>query len=242
MFDTGLSTAVNSVKSYRGNFHQVGVYVAEGFANGISDGTNSAVNAASRLAAAAINAAKSETGVHSPSRVFYQIGDYVVQGFVNGIDDNAKMATRSSELMAAKTVSAFNRVIRNIDTNAIDTTPRITPVMDLSNVYAGSANISNLLGDQSFSAKLVGIQPYASPLSMMSAQQSAMEEYQASVMASNNTLQGSIDGMREDLNAYTTAVESQETAMYVDGKKLATTIAKPMNQQLGTLSRRQRLG
>lgn len=242
MFNTGLSTAVNIAKSYRDDFYQVGAYVAEGFSNGIAAGTNSAVNAASKLAAAAIQAAKDETGEHSPSRVFYQIGDYVVQGFVNGIDDNAKMATRSSELMAARTVSAFNHVIRNIDTNAIDMTPRITPVMDLSNVYAGSAHISNLLGDQSFSAKLVGIQPYASPLSMMSAQQSAMEEYQASVMASNNTLQGSIDGMREDLNAYTTAVESQETAMYVDGKKLATTIAKPMNQQLGTLSRRQRLG
>lgn len=242
MFNTGLSTAVNIAKSYRDDFYQVGAYVAEGFSNGIAAGTNSAVNAASKLAAAAIQAAKNETGEHSPSRVFYQIGDYVVQGFVNGIDDNAKMATRSSELMAARTVSAFNHVIRNINTDAIDMTPRITPVMDLSNVYAGSSHISNLLGDQSFSAKLVGIQPYASPLSMMSAQQSAMEEYQASVMASNNTLQGSIDGMREDLNAYTTAIESQETAMYVDGKKLATTIAKPMNQQLGTLSRRQRLG
>lgn len=242
MFNTGLSTAVNIAKSYRDDFYQAGAYVAEGFSNGIAAGTNSAVNAAAKMAAAAIQAAKDETGEHSPSRVFYQIGDYVVQGFVNGIDDNAKMATRSSELMAAKTVSAFNHVIRNIDTDAIDMTPRITPVMDLSNVYAGSSRISNLLGDQSFSAKLAGIQPYASPLSMMSAQQSAMEEYQASVMASNNTLQGSIDGMREDLNAYTTAVESQETAMYVDGKKLASSIAKPMNQQLGTLSRRQRLG
>lgn len=242
MFNTGLSTAVNIAKSYRDDFYQVGAYVAEGFSNGIAAGTNSAVTAASKLAAAAIQAAKDETGEHSPSRVFYQIGDYVVQGFVNGINDNAKMATRSSELMAAKTVSAFNHVIRNIDTDAIDMTPRITPVMDLSNVYAGSAHISNLLGDQSFSAKLVGIQPYASPLSMMSAQQSAMEEYQASVMASNNTLQGSIDGMRKELSAYTTAVESQETAMYVDGKKLASSIAKPMNQQLGTLSRRQRLG
>lgn len=242
MFNTGLSTAVNIAKSYRDDFYQVGAYVAEGFSNGIAAGTNSAVNAASKLAAAAIQAAKNETGEHSPSRVFYQIGDYVVQGFVNGINDNAKMATRSSELMAAKTVSAFNHVIRNIDTDAIDMTPRITPVMDLSNVYAGSSHISNLLGDQSFSAKLAGIQPYASPLSMMSAQQSAMEEYQASVMASNNTLQGSIDGMRKDLNTYTTAVESQETAMYVDGKKLASSIAKPMNQQLGTLSRRQRLG
>lgn len=242
MFNTGLSTAVNIAKSYRDDFYQVGAYVAEGFSNGIAAGTNAAVTAASKLAAAAIQAAKNETGEHSPSRVFYQIGDYVVQGFTNGIDENAKMAIRSSRNMAAKTVSTFNRVIQDINTDAIDMTPRIAPVMDLSNVYAGSSQISNLLGNQSFSARLTGIQSYASPLSMMSAQGDAMAEYQANVMKSNSTLQGSIDGMRKDLNAYTTAVESQETAMYVDGKKLATTIAKPMNQQLGTLSRRQRLG
>lgn len=242
MFNTGLSTAVNIAKSYRDDFYQVGAYVAEGFSNGIAAGTNSAVNAASKLAAAAIQAAKNETGEHSPSRVFYQIGDYVVQGFTNGIDENAKMAIRSSRNMAAKTVSTFNRVIQDINTDAIDMTPRIAPVMDLSNVYAGSSQISNLLGNQSFSARLTGIQSYASPLSMMSAQGDAMAEYQANVMKSNSTLQSSIDGMREELNAYTTAVESQETAMYVDGKKLASSIAKPMNQQLGTLSRRQRLG
>ena len=242
MFNTGLSTAVNIAKSYRDDFYQVGAYVAEGFSNGIAAGTNAAVTAASKLAAAAIQAAKDETGEHSPSRVFYQIGDYVVQGFTNGIDENAKMAIRSSRNMAAKTVSTFNRVIQDINTDAIDMTPRIAPVMDLSNVYAGSSQISNLLGNQSFSARLTGIQSYASPLSMMSAQGDAMAEYQANVMKSNSTLQSSIDGMREELNAYTTAVESQETAMYVDGKKLASSIAKPMNQQLGTLSRRQRLG
>ena len=242
MFNTGLSTAVNIAKSYRDDFYQVGAYVAEGFSNGIAAGTNSAVNAASKLAAAAIQAAKDETGERSPSRVFYQIGDYVVQGFVNGINDNAKMATRSSELMAAKTVSSFNRVIRGINTDAIDMTPRITPVVDLSNVNASAGRISSLFGTQTFTANMSGIQPYSSQLSMMQAQQEAMAEYQANVMQSNNTLQTSIDGMREDLNTYTTAIESQETAMYVDGKKLATTIAKPMNQQLGTLSRRQRLG
>ena len=242
MFNTGLSTAVNIAKSYRDDFYQVGAYVAEGFSNGIAAGTNSAVNAASKLAAAAIQAAKDETGEHSPSRVFYQIGDYVVQGFVNGINDNAKMATRSSELMAAKTVSSFNRVIRGINTDVIDMTPRITPVVDLSNVNASADRISSLFGTQTFTANMSGIQPYSSQLSMMQAQQEAMAEYQANVMQSNNTLQTSIDGMREELSTYTSAIENQETAMYVDGKKLASSIAKPMNQQLGTLSRRQRLG
>ena len=242
MCNTAMSSCLGTIKGYRDDFEEAGGYIAAGLSIGISNGASSAISAAAKMAADAVAAAKKEAGINSPSRVFYEIGDYIVQGLTNGIDDNAKMAIQSSRNMAAKTVSTFNRVIQGINTDSIDMAPRITPVMDLSNVYAGSSRISNLLGDQSFSAKLVGIQPYASPLSMMSAQQSAMEEYQASVMASNNTLQGSIDGMRKDLNAYTTAVESQETAMYVDGKKLATTIAKPMNQQLGTLSRRQRLG
>lgn len=242
MCNTAMSSCLRAIKDYRDDFEEAGGYIAAGLSIGISNGASDAISAAAKMAADAVAAAKKEAGINSPSRVFYEIGDYIVQGLTNGIDENAKMAIQSSRNMAAKTVSTFNRVIQGINTDSIDMTPRITPVMDLSNVYAGSSRISNLLGDQSFSAKLVGIQPYASPLSMMIAQQSAMEEYQASVMASNNTLQGSIDGMRKDLNAYTTAVESQETAMYVDGKKLATTIAKPMNQQLGTLSRRQRLG
>lgn len=242
MINTGLSTCLTAIDKYREDFHKSGKYVAAGFANGISDGTNDAVNAAAKMAAKAIQAAKDETGERSPSRVFYQIGDYVVQGFANGINENAKMAIVSSRNMAAKTVSAFNRIISDINTDSIDMTPRITPVMDLSNVYAGSSQISNLLGDQSFSARLNTVQSYASPLSMMSAQQDAMEEYQANVMQSNNTLQASINGMRDEIGAYATAIEHQETAMYVDGKKLASSIAKPMNQQLGTLSRRQRLG
>ena len=71
---------------------------------------------------------------------------------------------------------------------------------------------------------------------------SMLSQYQSDIKAGNASMMRALDGVREDLNTYTTAIESQETAMYVDGKKLATTIAKPMNQQLGTLSRRQRLG
>lgn len=242
MTNTAMATCITAIRSHRDEFAEAGGYIAGGLAAGISSGSSKAVDAAAKMAADAIAAAKKEAGVNSPSRVFYEIGDFIVQGLRNGIDENAKMAIKSSRNMAAKTVSTFNRIIGEINTDSIDMTPRITPVMDLSNVYAGSSQISNLLGDRSFSARLNNVQAYASPLSIMSAQQDAMEEYQANVMQSNNTLQTSINGMREELGAYTSAIEHQETAMYVDGKKLASSIAKPMNQQLGTLSRRQRLG
>lgn len=53
-------------------------------------------------------------------------------------------------------------------------------------------------------------------------------------MASTTNL--GLTQLNESLGSFANA--TQETAIYVDGKKLASTIAKPMNQQLGILSRR----
>ena len=50
-----------------------------------------------------------------------------------------------------------------------------------------------------------------------------------------------LSDLRGDLSRYNDSIAGQETAVYVDGKKLASTIAKPMNQQLGALSRKARI-
>lgn len=41
-----------------------------------------------------------------------------------------------------------------------------------------------------------------------------------------------------DIRDYAKATEKRETAVYVDGKKLASSLAKPLNQQLGVMARR----
>lgn len=71
---------------------------------------------------------------------------------------------------------------------------------------------------------------------------SMLSQYQSDIKAGNTSMMRALDSVREELGTYASAIENQETAMYVDSKKLASSIAKPMNQQLGTLSRRQRLG
>ena len=68
-----------------------------------------------------------------------------------------------------------------------------------------------------------------------------MRQYQSDMIASNQTVTNAINSLREDMGGYTDAVKNSETVMYVDSKKLASSIAKPMNQQLGQMSRRSRL-
>jgi len=40
------------------------------------------------------------------------------------------------------------------------------------------------------------------------------------------------------MTEYQKAIENQELGVYMDGDKVASKLAKPMNQKLGTLSRR----
>ena len=67
--------------------------------------------------------------------------------------------------------------------------------------------------------------------------ESGVIDSQNEINASNNEVITAINGLRADINAIYNG-EDQEVALYVDGKKLASTLAKPMNRQLNILSKR----
>ena len=242
-FNGGMDAAVAKIKSYRSSFYDAGAYVAAGLAEGMRANINSAAQAAAELAAAASKAAKDNLGVQSPSRVFMQIGKFVGEGFSIGMNRTEKLVGRSAKSLSGSAIgsvrSAMN-AIRKEMTSDIKYAPSIYPVIDTSHIKLQNEKLTDIVARGNASIRSVnrgitGIGQVVSTNSMLS-------QYQSDVKAGNTSMLHAIDGMREELNAYTTAVESQETAMYVDGKKLASSIAKPMNQQLGTLSRRQRLG
>ena len=64
-----------------------------------------------------------------------------------------------------------------------------------------------------------------------------MSDVQSNIEKSNERVTSAISGLREDMNSYYSS-DDQEIALYVDSKKLATSIAKPMNNQLNILSKR----
>ena len=242
-FNGGMKSAVEKIKGYRSSFYDAGSYVAAGLAAGMKANINSAAQAAAQLAAAASKAAKDELGVQSPSRVFKQIGKFVGEGFSIGMNRTEKLVARSAMSLSDSAIGSVRSAMNGISkemTADVKYAPSIYPVIDTSHIKLQNEKLADIVARGNASIRSVnqgitGIGQVVSTNSMLS-------QYQSDIKAGNTSMMRALDGVREELSTYASAIENQETAMYVDSKKLASSIAKPMNQQLGTLSRRQRLG
>ena len=81
-------------------FYDFGVYVVEGFMNGMKSLWDTAVTTAREFGGKVKGAFAAETKINSPSKVFYQYGAWIVEGLVNGISDNENLAGKMSESLA----------------------------------------------------------------------------------------------------------------------------------------------
>lgn len=99
--DTASKHVADHFSSANGDAWWAGRNMASGLANGISAGRSDAVNAARAIARAAVDAAKAEAQIHSPSRVTRQIGQFFSEGLALGIlDEEAQPATAAKSVMA----------------------------------------------------------------------------------------------------------------------------------------------
>lgn len=226
------SSALNGVaatlRGYYDGFYSAGAWCAIGLAHGITSKTSAVTASARSIARAAVEAANKEAGVGSPAKKFITIGKWCVMGLAVGFRKNTKIAEKAGgDLSKAVVQTAQDTMdLLNGYSNFKMGYASITPVIDSKNFgrYTGSldlsANISRVIAE-----------PIKSNATLMAETQKAIE-------ASNTQVLNAINELNDNLGSYTDAVANSETAMYVDGKKLASSIAKPMNQQLGVLSRR----
>lgn len=143
-----LSACVTSIRDKYNDFYSAGNYLVEGFAKGIDENTYKAEAKSKAMASAAAKAAKKELNEHSPSKVGYQIGDYFGVAFVNAIGNYEDKAYRTSTDMANAAKSGLSNAISKVKDfieNGIDAQPTIRPVIDLSNVEAGTSRLSAIL-------------------------------------------------------------------------------------------------
>ena len=143
-----LSACVTSIRDKYNDFYSAGNYLVEGFAKGIDENTYKAEAKSKAMASAAAKAAKKELDEHSPSKVGYQIGDYFGVAFVNAIGNYEDKAYRTSTDMANAAKSGLSNAISKVKDfieNGIDAQPTIRPVIDLSNVEAGTSRLSAIL-------------------------------------------------------------------------------------------------
>lgn len=130
------------------SFANAGSACAEGFAQGITNGSSSAIQAAVDMALAAYKAAKNALDVNSPSKLFRRMAICVPEGFAQGIVRGTKYVIAASRKMANTSIDATENAlnkIASINLDSINTDPTIRPVVDLSNVSAGADKIASML-------------------------------------------------------------------------------------------------
>jgi hypothetical protein len=141
---TAYDATNNHIKSVA---ETIGENLVDGFCNGITKNTYKATAKAQAMAQAAERAAEEELAIKSPSRVFYKIGAFTVRGFTNALSDYGDKTYKASSEMANKAKSGFSDSIRKITSminNDIDAQPTIRPVLDLSDVRAGTSALSGM--------------------------------------------------------------------------------------------------
>ena len=220
-----MSSACSAIRGYYGSFYSAGSYCTEGLANGISGGRYRVVSAAQVVAGAAVQAAMHRLNEHSPSRVFMQIGDYAAQGLAIGMTSDRTLVENAASKMAGYSIDAATTAANAFS----DLGTSIIPTIDYS-------SLSKNTGRLDFSATMNRL--VSNP---MKSSAELMAETQAKFDASNQRVVDSLTAVQGDLARYINAVENTENAIYVDGKKLASSIAKPMNKELGVMSKLSRL-
>lgn len=140
--------AISGAESKVDAMGSVGEAMVDGFAAGITDRTWYAEAKSKAMAMAAIRAAKETLNINSPSKVFRAMGCSVPEGFAMGIDKLGGLVTDSSVTMADNAIdnvsSSIARIANLINTD-IDSQPTIRPVLDLSDVRAGTSRLSGML-------------------------------------------------------------------------------------------------
>ena len=226
---SALSSCSGAIRSFYYSFYSAGGYLGDGLTEGIASRESAAYRAGYRLGQQAVQGEKDGQKSHSPSKLTIQAGKWLGEGLVIGMDKMGKSVYKSGKSMGANAVQSISSALSMIgDANISDDTftPTIQPVVDMAELQNGSRTLS--IGAD-LSARLLS-QPVASLQDMLNSTQD-------SINASNNQVIDAINALRADLNAFYSDDE-KEIALYLNSKKVASTLAKDMNRQLAVLQKR----
>lgn len=224
-----MSNCSSTIRSYRSSFEAAGKYLGDGLVVGINSKKTAAYNAGFALGQAAVQGEKDGQQSKSPSKLTKKAGRWLGEGLVIGIGQMGTAVYNAGKSMGTKAVDSISGALSGIHTlgeEDADILPTLKPVVDLDNLQNGSETLR------------IGADLSANLLSgSVKSLQSIITDAENSINTSNKEVVKAINDLRTDLNTFYSEGES-ELALYVDSKKLVSTIAKPMNRQLLELQRR----
>lgn len=126
----------------------VGQQLVAGLIRGINSKAKAARNAAANVATQALNKLKSVPQISSPSKVTTRYGEYFGQGWVNGITSMTRVSEVAASNLAEDSISAMQESVKKINDlmlEPLELDPTIRPVLDLTDVQNGAAQLGGML-------------------------------------------------------------------------------------------------
>jgi hypothetical protein len=212
------------------DFKIVGENISNGIALGIANATNVVEAAARAVVVAAKNAANAEAEINSPSRVFAEIGSYMSRGMAVGFMDEQRTVEKASEGVTENVINIAEQAMADfaaLMSQEIDSNPTITPVLDLTNITAGSDAINRLLQDGA-TLGLTGANLNFTPQTVDFNQNGTQSvNYTDSI----NQVRGEISDMRRDLQNLSQSMSNLKLVMNTGA--VVGAIGPEMDEYLG---------
>jgi tape measure domain-containing protein len=223
---------VDKLESYEPKMYVAGKYLLDGFNAGLADeeGTRTTYKNVAEMVRSARRKLEEEAEIHSPSRVFMRLGRFVTLGFAEGIGNTIGAATQASKDTGEAAIMSMRETIKRMSLEAADTldaSPRITPVLDMSNLTQGMNEINGMF-DTTRSYKLGAITSTeanaATSRKVNAVYQNGSGFDDSNTVASINSLRGELAGLKDSISGM---------QVVMDGRALVGQIATPMDKALG---------
>ena len=151
------SAAASASAAWSGSGYSSGVNLGAGYVNGVQSQVSAAYAAGYAVGAAGARGINDGQKSHSPSKLAEQSGKWLGQGLVIGITGMTKKVYSTGYGMGETGVQAISDAIAHVSdiiTSDMDSTPTITPVIDLTNVKNQANSISGMFNDANIGAEM----------------------------------------------------------------------------------------
>ena len=128
-------------------FREIGTNIMRGLIDGIASKEGDLKTKVESIANTITGKFQKALQIHSPSRIMARLGGFVTEGLAIGIEGNTELVANASKNLASTAISGLKDAIKaatNLTDLGIDINPTITPVLDLSNIEAGSTQLDKL--------------------------------------------------------------------------------------------------
>lgn len=214
---------------------QAGKYASQGFVDGANNLWNKFKSTKFGQAifgedGGAVDVAMNALDERSPSRKFKKIGRYVSEGFAIGVDEYAHLATNSVSKMASGATDNAIKALSGIDEAMVRKAEygvRVKPVVQMDKFKATTSklNVTPIVNDAQIK-----------PINQTNA---ILKHVETAIAKNNADMSNSMMKLSQDMiNAMNEAYMNREVSLYVDGRKMASTLAQPMSREFKVLSNR----